>query len=72
MDIVYSAQTNVADYERAYLMAQAAFQKEVNAAVSNCVSQLLGCRGEDKNNIIIQPTIWSSSRKVTLFEYLQF
>lgn len=32
MDVVFSAQTNVADYERAYLMAQAAFQKEVNAA----------------------------------------
>lgn len=34
MDVVFCAQTNVADYERAYLMSQAAFQKEVNAAVS--------------------------------------
>ena len=36
MDFKFSAETKVADSERAYKMRQAAYQKEVNAAVSCC------------------------------------
>ena len=37
MDVKFDANTKVADSERAYKMSQAAYQKEVNTAVSTRV-----------------------------------